>query len=126
MCLFTSPAFSQTARIHSAGVLWIQENTDLKGTITDAYCAMDSVTLDCDNFEPQPTYPKSYENPAFEAEGYTTFQVNCLVEVGQVPREYTCNFGEPNPYVRPEANETVPAPAPSPPAVCGTPADMIE
>lgn len=80
--------------------LWIQENTDLRGRITEAYCGMNSITLDCDNFDPQPTYPA--EDP--DDTGYTTFQQNCLDELGGAGlfKEYTCNFDDPIPFVRPD------------------------
>mmetsp|Transcript_1866 Transcript_1866/g.4015 ORF Transcript_1866/g.4015 Transcript_1866/m.4015 type:complete len:539 (+) Transcript_1866:187-1803(+) len=99
--------------------LWIQENTQLTGTITESYCAMNSITLDCDNFEPKPVYPIDSDS------GLTTFQTNCLdSKIGRGPKEYTCNFDDPVPYVKPAAENgtEVVVPAPSPPAICGTPA----
>lgn len=95
--------------------LWIQENTELGGAITEAYCAMNSVTLDCDNFGPQPTYPVEYDNVALESEGYTTYQIDCITDVGKIPGEYTCNFDPPQPFPR---VSTPPQTMP----VCGTPA----
>lgn len=106
---------STTIHHKNVGVLWIQENTELGGTITESYCTMDSITLDCNNFEPQPTYPLEGDS------GLTTFEEGCLSELGRRPKEYTCNFDVHEPYVKPETNETVVAPVPSPPAVCGTP-----
>ena len=38
------------------GNLWIQENADLTGTITEAYCGLNSITLNCDNYGPKPMY----------------------------------------------------------------------
>ena len=38
------------------GNLWIQENADLTGTITEAYCGLNSITLDCNNYGPKPVY----------------------------------------------------------------------
>jgi len=94
--------------------LWIQENSELRGTLTEEYCIMNSVTLDCDNFNPQPTYP--------DDSGDTTFQKNCVVEgLGIGPKEFTCNFDEPVPFEKPDDGlfGNVPAAAP---AICGTPA----
>ena len=104
--------------------LWIQENTQLTGTITEAYCTMNSITLDCENFDPKPVY-----DPADEADGRTTFVSNCLEELIGYPKEYTCNFDDPDPFTKPPPEEVVAnngtdaavVPAPSP-AVCGTPA----
>ena len=81
--------------------LWIQENAELRGRITEAYCGMNSITLDCDNFDPQPTYPAEDPNDT----GYTTFQQNCLDERGAAGlfKEYTCNFDDPIAFVRPDS-----------------------
>mmetsp|Transcript_37835 Transcript_37835/g.61831 ORF Transcript_37835/g.61831 Transcript_37835/m.61831 type:complete len:298 (+) Transcript_37835:488-1381(+) len=103
--------------------LWIQENTQLTGTITDAYCTMNSITLDCENFGPQPVYDPDNE------EGLTTFVTGCLEEQIGYVKEYTCNFDDPDPFTKPPPEEVVAdngtdtavVPAPSP-AVCGTPA----
>ena len=91
--------------------LWIQENTGLTGTITEAYCLMNSVTLDCNNFQPQPVYPVDNDS------GDTTFQVNCQERLGRGPKEYTCNFDDPVPFERPED-----APELNANAICGVPA----
>ena len=128
MCL---QALIQHTLLHSPVIiydidnLWIQENTGLTGTITEAYCTMNSITLDCDNFNPQPVY-------APDDSGDTTFQKNCYEEVGSGPKEYTCNFDEPVPFEKPgEDGEdgsgttldlTGAIPAPAPAAICGVPA----
>mmetsp|Transcript_31569 Transcript_31569/g.66046 ORF Transcript_31569/g.66046 Transcript_31569/m.66046 type:complete len:559 (+) Transcript_31569:165-1841(+) len=70
--------------------LWIQENGGLSGEITEAYCTLSSITLDCANFEPQPTYV--VDDTGVETTT-TTFEQNCDTAVGTHPREYTCNFG---------------------------------
>lgn len=80
------------------GILWIQENTDLKGTITEDYCNLESITLDCNNYSPQPVYPAvPYVPPgAISADiSLTTFQQNCYEQGLVPPREYTCNFDNP-------------------------------
>ncbi|KAL7540341.1 hypothetical protein ACHAXR_011800, partial [Thalassiosira sp. AJA248-18] len=106
--------------------LWIQENPQLSGTITESYCQLNTITLDCDNFitppitdPPQPVYP--VEDPTDS--GYTNFELNCLVEAGRKPSEYTCNFDDPEPFTKsPVAAPTnVFGGAPTP-AICGTPA----
>ncbi|KAL7530688.1 hypothetical protein ACHAWF_007475 [Thalassiosira exigua] len=99
-------------------VLWIQENPQLTGRITQAYCQMSSITLDCDNFEPQPLYPIE---PKY-GDGLTTFEERCIDGVGSSPQEYTCNSDPPVPFEKPPSDEStvfgqVPAPA-----ICGTPA----
>ncbi|KAL7462591.1 hypothetical protein ACHAXS_002973 [Conticribra weissflogii] len=70
--------------------LWIQENGDLSGEVTEGYCTLSSITLDCANFEPQPTYV--VDEIGIETTT-TTFEQNCDTAVGTHPREYTCNFG---------------------------------
>ena len=91
------------------GNLWIQENADLTGTITDAYCGLNSITLDCDNYGPKPVYgPDGI---------LTTFQVNCMAQTGSSPKEYTCNFEEPAVSTMPPAT----APSSSSMAICGIP-----
>jgi len=97
--------------------LWIQENEELSGSITEAYCILYSITLDCDNFDPQPTYPPAYGNEGDE--GKTQFQLDCEEEVGRSPNEYTCNFDPPEPFVKELSVEPA---LPAEPAVCGTPA----
>jgi len=87
--------------------LWIQENIQLSGSIPESYCTMGSVTLDCDNFKPQPTFLD-------DGSSTTTFQAQCLEEVGVQPREYTCNDETSSPV-------SVPVPAPSD-RNCGVPA----
>lgn len=77
---------------------------------------MNSVTLDCDNFDPQPTYPGSSNGE--DDEGSTTFEVECADEFEVTPKEYTCNFDNPVPFVRDPAATPVSAPG----TVCGTPA----
>ena len=92
------------------GNLWLQENADLTGTITDAYCGLNSITLDCDNYGPKPVYG---------SDGIlTTFETNCVAQTGSGPKEYTCNFDEPVPSTMPP----VPAPSSSSAAICGVPA----
>jgi hypothetical protein len=86
------------------GNLWIQENSKLTGTITDAYCTLNSITLDCDNFGPKPVYGPDGK--------LTTFQLNCAEKTGTSPGEYTCNFEEPT---------MPPAPDTSSSALCGIP-----
>jgi len=110
-------------------VLWIQENIGLEGTITDAYCPMNSITLDCENFNPQPIYYEDsyYDNLPVQPDGTpdvrhgrTKFEIECLENTGSFPAEYTCNFDPPEPFTKPAPNGTsaqVPAPT-----VCGTPA----
>ena len=73
--------------------LWIQENTGLRGTLTEEYCAMNSITLDCDNFQPQPTYP--------DDSGDTSFEKNCMAEGLGRPKEFTCNSEAPVPFTKP-------------------------
>lgn len=97
--------------------LWIQENTGLTGAITNSYCIMNSITLDCANFDPLPVYPV---NP--DDSGHTTFQKNCIEEFGRVPKEYTCNFDDPVPFLKPNGTEVVPAPSPL--LICGTPVNV--
>lgn len=84
---------------------------------------MNSITLDCDNFNPQPVY-------APDDSGDTTFQKNCYEEIGSGPKEYTCNFDEPVPFEKPGGEDgsgttldlTGAIPAPVPAAICGVPA----
>lgn len=106
--------------------LWIQENTQLTGNIVDSYCLMNTVTLDCENFDPSPVYPTEPKYPDMGT--LTTFEEDCVDRVARYPSEYTCNFDDPLPYTKPpspaEGGEDstqlfVPAPAP---AICGTPA----
>mmetsp|Transcript_18172 Transcript_18172/g.41762 ORF Transcript_18172/g.41762 Transcript_18172/m.41762 type:complete len:471 (+) Transcript_18172:294-1706(+) len=87
--------------------LWIQENIQLSGSIPESYCTMGSVTLDCDNFKPQPTFLD-------DGSSTTTFQAQCLEEVGAQPREFTCNDETSSPV-------SVPVPSPSD-RICGVPA----
>jgi len=97
--------------------LWIQENTELNGAITEAYCELNSITLDCDNFDPQPTYPVEDNG------GLTTFEINCPMENPRSPKEYTCNFDDPVPFTKsPAVAGATNVPATSPATVCGTPA----
>ncbi|KAL3815614.1 hypothetical protein ACHAXA_007146 [Cyclostephanos tholiformis] len=86
------------------GNLWIQENSKLTGTITDSYCLLNSITLDCDNFSPKPVYGPDGK--------LTTFQLNCAEKTGTSPGEYTCNFEEPT---MPPATDS------SSSAMCGIP-----
>ena len=86
------------------GNLWIQENSKLTGTITDAFCSLNSITLDCNNFGPKPVYGPDGK--------LTTFQLNCAEKTGISPGEYTCNF---------EVPTMPPAPATSSSALCGIP-----
>jgi hypothetical protein len=102
--------------------LWVQENPDLEGTITDDYCSLNTVTLDCENFNPGPVYPATPNYP--ELGTLTTFEEGCIDRVGRFPAEYTCNFDDPVPPTKPpatveEENPFQPAPAPE---ICGTPA----
>ena len=69
--------------------LWIKENPNLTGEITESYCSLSSITLDCANFEPQPTYPVDENGVEITT---TTFESNCLWAGSGSPREYTCNF----------------------------------
>ncbi|KAL3805353.1 hypothetical protein HJC23_009060 [Cyclotella cryptica] len=85
--------------------LWIQENSMLTGEITDAYCGLFSITLDCDNFEPQPTYTNDGD--------MTTFEAQCIQDKGIKPTEYTCNTDVGVPVTRP--------PSTTPTNNCGTP-----
>ena len=106
------------------GNLWIQENTDLKGTITEDYCILDSITLDCDNYSPQPVYPAvPYVPPgAISADiSITTFQQNCYEQGLAPPREYTCNFDEPVPLTK--SPVSVPSTAASV-DICGVPSPV--
>ncbi|KAL3785994.1 hypothetical protein ACHAWO_012192 [Cyclotella atomus] len=86
--------------------LWIQENAKLIGEITDDYCSLFSITLDCDNFKPLPVYT---------TDGITTtFEAQCLEEKGVKPTEYTCNSDAGIPVTKPPS----PTPANN---NCGTP-----
>jgi len=99
--------------------LWIQENDGLNGAITEAYCELNSVTLDCNNFDPQPTYPVE------DSGGLTTFEVDCRRSDLSSPKEYTCNFDPAVPFTKPPAGAgatNAPAASPAPATVCGTPA----
>jgi hypothetical protein len=106
------------------GNLWIQENTDLMGTITEDYCNLESITLDCDNYSPQPVYPAiPYVPPgAITADiSITTFQQNCYEQGLVPPREYTCNFDDPVPYTKsPVSVPTTSAAV----AICGVPSPV--
>jgi len=96
--------------------LWIQENDGLNGAITGAYCELNSVTLDCNNFDPQPTYPVE------DIGGLTTFEADCQVSELVSPKEYTCNFEPSVPFTKsPAVAGATNAPATSPATVCGTP-----
>lgn len=68
--------------------LWIQENPGLGGAVTEEYCGMGSMTLDCDGFDPQPTYDADGDG------SLTTFEAACERETGTRPGEYTCNFDD--------------------------------
>jgi hypothetical protein len=106
------------------GNLWIQENTDLTGMITEDYCILDSITLDCDTYSPQPVYPAvPYVPPgAITADiSITTFQQNCYEQGLVPPREYTCNFDDPVPYTK--SPVSVPTTAASV-AICGVPSPV--
>ena len=106
------------------GNLWIQENTGLTGTITEDYCDLDSITLDCDNYSPQPVYPAvPYVPPgAISADiSITTFQQNCYEQGLAPPREYTCNFAESVPLTK--SPVSVPSTAASA-DICGVPSPV--
>ncbi|KAL9189781.1 hypothetical protein ACHAXT_009456 [Thalassiosira profunda] len=99
-------------RAPNLDVLWIQENTGLTGSLGTlrAYCPMSSITLDCDNIGPKPTYP--------DDSGVTQFEMFCEESVGRGPTEFTCNFDF-EPFAKPEGGDGgLFAPSPE---ICGTP-----
>lgn len=75
------------------------------GEITDDYCSLYSITLDCDNFKPLPVYTSDGVT--------TTFVAQCMEEKGVKPTEYTCNSDAGIPVTKP--------PSPTPANNCGTP-----
>jgi len=94
----------------SLDTLWIQENSKLSGTVPMSFCSLGSITLDCDNFQPQPVYVSQDSSE-------TTFVKDCQAEPeGISPREYTCNSEVGVPIAKPSG-----APTPAP-RICGLPA----
>lgn len=81
------------------GNLWIQENSNMIGEITDDYCTLNSITLDCDNFKPLPVYTSDGVT--------TTFEAQCIEEKGTKPTEYTCNTDQGIPVTKPPSTAPV-------------------